>query len=679
VPEAVELPGRKVRKGEKVRILPPRGREPRKADETLWRVLAIDRSAGLATLEPLVAPVPDVEVLVPDSDAAPGEAKTAPTEDLIVVAEFRDPIYPGLVPTGKVERGGDKPFHTVINAENFHALQALLFTHEGRVDAIYIDPPYNSGARDWKYNNDYVEKEDLYRHSKWLAFMERRLHLARKLLNPEASALVCAIDEKEFLNLGLLIKQVFPEARIQMVSSLINAKGIIRDNEFSRTNEFLFFAFLGRHRITPEQKEVSGDKVRWASLRRSDVESARGTPKGGPEQFYPIYVNEATGRIERVGVPLKPDEPAASAPDVEGCVTVLPVREKGEVREMNWGLTVPTLEARLERGFVKAVISGKKKRKVTLYYLTSGLIDDVEAGNIVVDRYEASGAAVVRYADGKRSNPTTQWAKAAHNAQSHGSEMLRELIPGRGFPYPKSLYAVEDAWRIVVGENKEAVVLDYFSGSGTTAHALFRLNRQDGGRRQCISITNNEVAAAEQEELRREKLRPGDADWEKRGICQYITEPRIEASVTGRTPEGEPVKGDYKFVDEFPMAEGFEENVEFFTLSYEAPLRVSSNREFARIAPLLWLRAGSVGRRIDDSSAGWEVADVYGVLADLDYTQDFLAAVSARDTVSVVFIVTDEERLFESVAQQLPATVEPVRLYEAYLRNFEIESGRGLL
>jgi adenine-specific DNA-methyltransferase len=101
-------------------------------------------------------------------------------DNLVVVAEFRDPIYPGLVSTGRVERGGDKPFHTVINAENFHALETLLFTHRGAVDCIYIDPPYNTGAKDWKYNNDYVEGDDLYRHSKWLAFIERRLLLARE-------------------------------------------------------------------------------------------------------------------------------------------------------------------------------------------------------------------------------------------------------------------------------------------------------------------------------------------------------------------------------------------------------------------------------------------------------------------------------------------------------------------
>lgn len=145
----------------------------------------------------------------------------------------------------------------------------------------------------------------------------------------------------------------------------------------------------------------------------------------------------------------------------------------------------------------------------------------------------------------------------------------------------------------------DAITIDFFAGSGTTAHAVMRLNRQDGGARQCVSVTNNEVAAEEQKALRLAGLRPGDADWEQWGICDYITKPRVRAAITGKTPEGDPIKGDYKFTDEFPMAEGFEENAAFFTLTYETPVTVSHNRAFERIAPLLWMRAGSSGRRID--------------------------------------------------------------------------------
>src|SRR5262249_32725796 len=202
------------------------------------------------------------------------ETKTVAVEDLLVVAEFRDPIYPGLVSAGRVERGGNKPFHTVINGENFHALKALTYTHRGRIDAIYIDPPYNSGARDWKYNNDYVEGDDLYRHSKWLAMIERRLLLAKELLNPADSVLIATIDEKEYLRLGLLLEQVFPDGKIQMVSSVINRKGVVRTNELTRTNEFIFVIKFGSAELVAK-RERSEKKTRWASLRRFEDSSRR--------------------------------------------------------------------------------------------------------------------------------------------------------------------------------------------------------------------------------------------------------------------------------------------------------------------------------------------------------------------------------------------------------------------
>jgi hypothetical protein len=206
--------------------------------------------------------------------------------------------------------------------------------------------------------------------------------------------------------------------------------------------------------------------------------------------------------------------------------------------------------------------------------------------------------------------PSTQWSIPAHDATQYGSRLLIKIIPQRRFPFPKSLYAVEDVLRFFIHNHRSAIVLDFFSGSGTTAHAVMRLNKQDGGRRQCISVTNNEVAADEQATLRKSGLRPSDADWEKWGICDYITKPRIAAAITGKTPEGKIIEGDYKFNDEFSMAKGFEENAEFFTLTYETPVAVSHNRAFERIAPLLWMRAGSKGRRIQKvPTRGWEVAD----------------------------------------------------------------------
>ena len=160
------------------------------------------------------------------------------------------------------------------------------------------------------------------------------------------------------------------------------------------------------------------------------------------------------------------------------------------------------------------------------------------------------------------------------------------------------------------------------------------------------------------------------------GICEYITKPRIGAAVTGKTPDGTPIDSDYKFIDERSMGEGFEENVEFFTMTYEAPRPVAHHRAFEVIAPLLWLKAGSQGSRIEKANSDFAVANTYGVLFDLDASREFLAAISEAKSVRMVFIVTDDDRGFQMVCGELPAQVEAVRLYESYLTNFIINTGR---
>ena len=142
-------------------------------------------------------------------DAAGAESEMA-LDDLVVVRGFGDPLYPGLVSVGKATNGGDKPFHTVINAENYHGLETLLYTHAGKVDLIYIDPPYNTGRRDFVYNDHFVDQTDRYRHSIWLDFMFHRLRLARDLLAPDGAIFV-SIDDHELFNMGLLMNQVFGE------------------------------------------------------------------------------------------------------------------------------------------------------------------------------------------------------------------------------------------------------------------------------------------------------------------------------------------------------------------------------------------------------------------------------------------------------------------------------------
>lgn len=669
-PEAVVLPGRAVRRGDKVRVLQPRG-ETETGDQRLWRVTRIERADGqrVAHLVELNAEQPETQVALID--------------DLVVVAEFRDRIYPGLVETGRIERGGDKPYHSVINAENYHTLEMLTYTHRQLVDAIYIDPPYNTGAKDWKYDNNYVESDDDYRHSKWLAMMERRLRIARELLNPENSVLIVTIDEKEVHRLGLLLMQCFPEARIQMIASVINPKGAVRVAEFSRTDEYIFFVMFGSAAPAPIPGLAEGEEpapVPWQSLRRSDITSARGTSKGGKAQFYPIYVDPVTSRIVEIGDALPHGQDRSAAPERKDCVAVFPLRPDGT--EMNWGLTAPSLRKLHENGYVRAGnASPDKPQKYGISYLTSGRIQDIEEGLAMVSGVNPDGSVDAYFLDGtaKAKMPETHWRIPSHNAQHFGTLLLSAMIGRRGFPFPKSLYAVEDSLRFFVEDKPEAVILDFFSGSGTTAHAVMRLNRQDGGRRQCISVTNNEVSAEEHASLRKRGLRPGDADWEALGICDYITKPRITAAITGMTPEGQPIQGDYKFADTGALARGFDENAAFFTLTYEAPLTVRHNRAFERVAPILWLRAGSSGRVISGlGEDGWDVAETYAVLENLDQVDEFSAAVSEMKGVRIAYIVTNDDSAFQMVCRDLPASVTTIRLYESYLHNFEINSGRSI-
>jgi adenine-specific DNA-methyltransferase len=254
--------------------------------------------------------------------------------------------------------------------------------------------------------------------------------------------------------------------------------------------------------------------------------------------------------------------------------------------------------------------------------------------------------------------------------------LLRQLLPLRKFPYPKSLYAVEDVLSLFIKDNKEAIVLDFFAGSGTTTHAVARLNRMDSGNRVSISVTNNEVAASETNLLKSKNLRAGDPDWEELGICDYITKPRIESAITGKTPDGDKIEGEYKFNQIFPISNGLAENVEFFTLTYESPLSVNHSLAFLHIAPLLWLRAGSIGKRINQIPAnGWELVDAYGVLVDLDKSGDFIRAIKQNSSSNIAYIVTNDDRRFQAVARSLPEAVEPVRLYESYLNNFQFANG----
>lgn len=247
LPERVRLPEHEIRLGVSV---------AHRDDPASPAFEVCNIKGGKATLRKVRNP--DGSVLSPAQEADVVD-ETAKLDSLVAIADFGDPVFPGLRHLGSVARGGDKPAHVAIKGENHHVLEALQFTHAGKVDCIYIDPPYNTGARDWKYDNNYVDDTDDYRHSKWLAFMERRLLLAKQLLNPEDSVLIVTIDEKEVNRLALLLDQVFVGCRRQTVTSVITPGGTSRIADFSRVEEYILFVFLGKAEVTRSHDSMLGE------------------------------------------------------------------------------------------------------------------------------------------------------------------------------------------------------------------------------------------------------------------------------------------------------------------------------------------------------------------------------------------------------------------------------------
>ena len=655
-PETVELHNYRVARNCKVRI--------KSEGDDLYFVDAV--KSGVATIRSLVDEPKFWDVAV---------------SDLVVVREFGDPIYPGLASTGRVDRGGDKPPHLVINAENFHALETLLYTHEGLVDAIYIDPPYNTRDKDWKYNNDYVDSDDVYRHSKWLAMMQRRLRLADRLLKPDNSVLIVTIDEKECVRLGMLLEDVFPRARIQMVSISINPAAVARSGMFGRADEYAYFVMLGD--AGPEPMALGPDwittkgrthlgSVRWDLLRKSGSSPLRA---GHPGTFYPVFIDKSGTTIHSIGDPLEVGQDRQTVAAPKGTIAVFPIR--ADSTEGRWAVGPDVARRIWADGYLR--LGALKGETTPIYYLARGERAKIEQGIYPVLGRAADGSVITDLLEttDRQIIPGTQWRIPGHDSTQYGSRLLQKLMPDRKFPFPKSLYAVEDCLRFFVANKPNAVVLDFFAGSGTTMHAVARLNRQDDGRRQSICVTNNEVSEAEAVSLRAQGYAPGDDEWERLGICEYVTKPRVESVITGLTPGSAPISGDYKFVDEFPISEGFQENAEFFNLTYENPDLVSLGRRFEAIAPLLWLKAGGVGERIDKAVEGWSLPEdaIYGVLFSTDQWRDFVDAVTTRsETVRRVYIATESTAVFQQIIAELPTGVQSTQLYDDYVRTFELNT-----
>lgn len=605
-----------------------------------------------------------------------------PVEELVCVAEFGEPIYPYLKPIDTVCNAPDSDlWHTLIEADNYHALQLLEYLYAGKVDCIYIDPPYNTGAKDWKYNNDYVDNNDQYRHSKWLSMMQKRLKLAKKLLNPKDSVLIVTIDEKEYLHLGCLLEEMFPEAKMQMVSSCIMPGGVSRGNEFGRSDEYIYFVKLGSATPAALQlsdewlggvKSTSRSKVHWEGLLRTGTNNMR---SDRPNLFYPVLISEDGKKFLGVGNPLKITDDRHSYTPPEGAVAIFPIHT--DQTEGCWRISREKLLELYNAHVVR--LGGFTPRGMAINYLKQGEYAKVLNGTYKIKGIKEDNSYDLDDAEYKPSFvPSTQWTISSHDASRHGSGLLRKIFGDKAFSFPKSLYAEHDTIRFFVANKPNALVIDFFAGSGTTMHAVNLLNAEDGGHRRCIMVTNNEVSDAEAKEMSKRGLKPGDEEWEKLGIARYVTWPRTVCSIEGHDVNGNPLKGNYIGSD-IPMADGFKANAAFFKLGFLDKNAVALGRQFKEMLPTLWMKAGAHGACPNIGETVPEMLILpenrMAVLVDERAYMAFAEKLDEHPEIETVFLVTDSDSGYRDMISGLDVK-ESYQLYRDYLDNFRINAVR---
>lgn len=364
------------------------------------------------------------------------------------------------------------PNHILIEGDNLHALTALTFTHEGKIDAMYFDPPYNTGAKDWKYNNDYVVKEDSYKHSKWISLMHKRLVIAKQLLSLDG--IICVtIDDYEMPRLFLMMEEIFGEENhLGTIVIRNNPSGRSTVKGVSITHEYgLFFgktelSKVGRLDRSEKQKNRydqfdETSPFEWVNFRKHG-----GTRKESPSMFYPIYLTKNTMRIPKVEWDLIRKEWIVLETPNDSEIIVYPLDDKGKERRWKW-----------------AMDSFKKyPNEFCVKY----------------DRNNNLGVYLKARLKNEGILPLTWWDNKEYSATAYGTNLIKDIFGElQVFSYPKSIHAVIDCLK-VLSSKKNAVFLDIFAGSGTTLHATMELNDRDSGSRQCILVTNNENKICEE-------------------------------------------------------------------------------------------------------------------------------------------------------------------------------------
>lgn len=653
-------------------LLPLHSAKPRKGDLVCRRQGALKDVWQIKSLHTGIA-----TCVKPSNDAHPSEATRAaaepvqlPVDDLLVVREFGEPIFPALVPVDAVANGpADAPWHTLIEADNYHALQLLDYLYAGQVDCIYIDPPYNTGARDWKYNNDYVDGNDGWRHSKWLAFMEKRLKLAKRLLKPDTGVLIVTIDEHEVHHLGMLLEREFPEAYRQMATIVITARGVAKQG-LARVEEYAHYVYLGRASAVPTPDDfLNSDtstkkKTPWASLLRRGTNAA---PFNRPGLVYPIFLNPETGEILGVGETVEEKitrgdftrQQANAFNPSRTKAEAWPIRSDGSLG--TWQVKPSKLLELKRKGFVKIGRFDEDRISWSVNYLKRGPISEIERGELLVTGYEwEGGPAVLEYADQSDApkRAKTVWHRTLHDAGTYGSGLIRQVLGNRAFEFPKSLYAVKDTLSTILGNNQKALVLDFFAGSGTTLNAVNLLNATDGGQRRCILVTNNEVSAEEAAALGARGLQPGDAEWEAQGICRSVTWPRSKYTILGQRDDGSLLTGEYltgKTVER-------EKARSFTQIGFVDPAQLNTPAKKKQVVALI----DSLPQTLVKDPCPFIVSEDHKatVLFDPAAAEDWLEALDGQEHITDFYIVTPVKRVFDQLKALVVELLGPILVPE---------------
>lgn len=429
-----------------------------------------------------------------------------------------------------------------------------------------------------------------------------------------------------------------------------------------------FFDLTCFIRLRADEKRL--DDIRWASLQRSGSNSRRFER---PNLFYPMFFDKITGEFVSTGdsLPITQDRKTIIVPD--GQKVAFPLGRNDD--ERTWQLSQDTFISLLNRGYVKFG-NWQSDEKITISYLSSGLIKQIEDGEIQVKGYDKDGSVIL---DGdSKVKPLSVWNKSCHSASDQGTSLINSIFYDKRFSFPKSLYSTRDALWFFVANKPNAIIIDFFAGSGTTLHAVNLLNAEDGGNRRCIMVTNNEVSADEAKALSDSGYHPGDEEWEKLGIARYVTWPRTVCSIEGHDVKGNPLKGNYLGSDK-PMADGFKANAAFFKLGFLDKTSVALGRQFKEMLPTLWMKAGAIGKCPTISE---DIPDMlilpenkFAVLIDEMSYMTFEKRIAEHPEIETIYIVTDSEPGYREMIAAFEGK-NTYQLYRDYLDNFRINTGR---